>query len=67
MAEQGFRISMGREPSARGEDDVSAIFHGNHFVLVDATGHIRGYYLGDDADAVERLVRDARRLAREGA
>ena len=32
-------------------------------VLVDGRGRIRGYYDSNDADALERLVSDARRLA----
>jgi protein SCO1 len=58
-----FRISMGRENLD--ESDVLAIFHGNHFVLVDGTGEIRGYYESADDEAVERLLRDADRLTRE--
>jgi protein SCO1/2 len=58
-----FKISMGRE--SMDEADVLGIFHGNHFVLVDGTGEIRGYYESADDDAFERLLRDAERLARE--
>ncbi len=58
-----FKISMGRE--SMDEADVLGIFHGNHFVLVDGTGEIRGYYESADDEAFERLLRDAARLARE--
>jgi protein SCO1/2 len=58
-----FKISMGRENLD--ESDVMAIFHGNHFVLVDGTGEIRGYYESADDAAVEQLLRDADRLAGE--
>lgn len=58
----GFKISMGSE--SPDEQDVLAIFHGTHFVLVDAQGQVRGYYDSDDAEATARLVRDAERLAR---
>lgn len=58
-----FKISMGRE--SMDEADVLGIFHGNHFVLVDGTGEIRGYYESADDDAFERLLHDADRLARE--
>jgi cytochrome oxidase Cu insertion factor (SCO1/SenC/PrrC family) len=40
-----------------------SITHGVHVVLVDGAGRIRGYYDSTDADARERLVADARRLA----
>jgi protein SCO1/2 len=58
-----FKISMGRENLD--EADVLGIFHGNHFVLVDAQGQIRGYYDSADEEAFERLLRDADRLTRE--
>jgi protein SCO1 len=59
----GFKISMGRETPD--ESDVMGIFHGTHFVLVDAGGHIRGYYDSNDAEATERLVQDAARLVQD--
>jgi protein SCO1/2 len=58
-----FKISMGRENLD--EADVLGIFHGNHFVLVDAQGQIRGYYDSADEEAFERLLTDADRLTRE--
>jgi protein SCO1 len=61
---QGFKVSMGREPGAA-EDDLLSIFHGTHFVLVDGTGEIRGYYDSADPEATQRLKDDASRLARE--
>lgn len=60
---EGFRILMGRDADA-GEDDFLSIFHGEHFVLVDAQGRIRGYYtLMADESALELLLRDASALA----
>lgn len=60
--EEGFKIGMkgADEPDA----DPFDIVHGEHFVLVDASGTIRGYY-SNDPDSMDRLVRDARRLLRE--
>ena len=55
---RGFRIAFSRD-----SDDVASITHGMHVVLVDAHGRIRGYYDSSDAEAMERLVVDARRLA----
>jgi protein SCO1 len=57
---QGFKISMGRENLD--EADVMGIFHGNHFVLVDATGEIRGYYDSSDDEAFARMLKDLDRL-----
>lgn len=61
--EEGFRIGV------TGADDPEAspfdIVHGEHFVLVDGGGTIRGYYPNAE-ESLKRLVRDARRLAKEG-
>ncbi len=57
----GFKISMGRE--SMDEADVMGIFHGNHFVLVDGNGQIRGYYDSADDEAFARLLRDVDQLA----
>ncbi|HWV39531.1 MAG TPA: SCO family protein [Vulgatibacter sp.] len=60
--ERGFKIGM------QGADDPDAtafdIVHGEHFVLVDAAGSIRGYYR-PDPESLERLAADAERLAAE--
>jgi protein SCO1/2 len=60
----GFKVAMGRH----NEDaqDILGIFHGTHFVLVDASGEIRGYYNSDDDEALERLLRDTGRLVEGG-
>ena len=55
---RGFKIAFARE-----SEDIASITHGVHVVLVDGRGRIRGYYDSNDADALERLVTDARRLA----
>jgi protein SCO1 len=60
----GFKVAMGR--ASDDESDVAGIFHGSHFVLVDRTGEVRGYYNSEHPDAVERLLRDARRLVDGG-
>jgi protein SCO1/2 len=59
----GFKIAMGRESDD--ENDIPGIFHGSHFVLVDGTGEIRGYYNSEDDDTVERLSRDAKLLVHQ--
>jgi len=56
---EGFKISVVHEGPA---DDVLNLIHGVHLVLVDGRGRIRGYYDSTDADALERLVREARHL-----
>ena len=59
----GFKQLMAR--NEQDPDDIVSIMHGEHFVLVDARGHIRGFYRSSELDAVERVVADAKRLARE--
>lgn len=49
----GFKVHMG-EASARPENPTLIdIMHGEHFVLVDQTGTIRGYYRSDAAGLSE--------------
>jgi protein SCO1/2 len=55
---RGFKIAFSRE-----SEDIATLTHGVHVVLVDGRGRIRGYYDSNDADALERLQEDARRLA----
>lgn len=61
---QGFKTPMG-EPVDREGGDGYDILHARHFLLVDRERQIRGYYRTDE-EGLERLERDARRLAREG-
>lgn len=42
-----------------------SLAHSPRFVLVDANGHIRGYYDTTEADAVPRIIADLRSLAQE--
>jgi protein SCO1 len=60
----GFKMAMGRNDED--VDDIPSIFHGSHFVLVDRTGEIRGYYNSEHDDAVARLLEDTERLVRSG-
>jgi protein SCO1 len=39
--------------------------HSTRFALVDGKSRIRGYYLSSEADAIPRLIADARRLSEE--
>ena len=63
VVSEGFALAMdviGEQPMG-GPD----IVHSEHFVLVDRKGQIRGYYNSTDANRVERMLRDMRRLLRE--
>ncbi|MFB1483361.1 SCO family protein [Corallococcus sp. RDP092CA] len=60
---EGFRVMMGRDADA-GEDDFFSVFHGEHFVLVDARGQLRGYYRVTEGEGgLEALLRDVELLA----
>ena len=54
---KGFKIAMGRETVGEGKSAVIQIFHGEHFVLVDGAGRIRGYY-ESAGEGMEKLLRD---------
>jgi len=54
---RGFKIAMGKED----QGGILTIFHGEHFVLVDGQGRIRGYYVSDD-EGLAKLVSDVASL-----
>ena len=56
----GFKTEYKKPESSLG---IAEIMHGNWFILVDATGQIRGYYLADMPAEIERLTVDAQALA----
>ena len=41
------------------------MIHSPHFILVDGTGAIRGYYIGTDTEDVAQLARDIAVLVAE--
>lgn len=57
VAQQGFKVAIG-EKEAR--DNGYDILHATHFVLVDPTATIRGYYRNDD-EGMASLERDLRK------
>ena len=48
------------------EADSNAVTHSTKFVLIDKKALIRGYYDSSDDTTGERLLEDARTLAKEG-
>jgi cytochrome oxidase Cu insertion factor (SCO1/SenC/PrrC family) len=54
----GFKLAL--DPSAGTE--AEPITHSSRFALVDKEGKIRGYYGTEEADALDRLVADAKTL-----
>jgi protein SCO1/2 len=61
LAGDGFKLAVVDGHS----DDPEPILHSSSFVLVDGKRRIRGYYDGLEPAGVEKLVADARRLARD--
>lgn len=68
---RGFKIAMGKVPAPADEQaprpgEAFEILHGEHMVLVDGRGRIRGYFTADDAglaalmDGLRRLSNDPR-------
>lgn len=55
----GFKVALEKLPKGANDSDVT---HGDWFVLVDASGNLRGYYATDDPGGVDRLERDVLRL-----
>jgi protein SCO1/2 len=62
----GFKLAAEELPAGEAGPD-GPFLHSSKFVLVDARAVIRGYYDSSDAAAMERLARDARRLAEEAS
>jgi protein SCO1/2 len=61
---EGFQLAMGAPPEGRPQG--YNILHGEHILLVDGHGRIRGYYRSDD-DGLEAVVRDAEAVAHDPA
>ena len=58
---KGFKQAIETRPGEAGKP--ANILHGSHFVLVDATAQVRGYYRSDERGLLE-LARDAHILVR---
>jgi protein SCO1 len=56
----GFKIAFGKVDNGAGAFEM---MHGNYFVVVDGTMHIRGYYSTDRPEEMSHLVHDVVRLA----
>jgi protein SCO1 len=61
LSRDGFKLAV----EDGHEEDPEPILHSSRFVLVDRKREIRGYYDGLEAASFDRLVADARRLARD--
>jgi protein SCO1/2 len=62
---QGFKIFIGDPEPNENDPTLVEIAHGEHFVLVDRAGQLRGYYRSD-REGLDRLERHVRELAAAG-
>lgn len=62
-----FAQARGMLLSALPADETNPIIHDERFLLIDASGQIRGAYHSSNADEMEQLEVDAKRLARESS
>jgi protein SCO1/2 len=60
LVRNGFQLSLAQQPDAI--DPGELITHSDRFVLVDASGRIRGYYRGTEEEGLANLTRDAQAL-----
>jgi protein SCO1/2 len=61
LAKEGFMLAA----AASGGNPDEDIIHSNRFVLVDAGGRIRKYYLGTEPDAAQQIIADLKQLLAE--
>lgn len=62
----GFKIHVGKPQENAADPTLIDIMHGEHFVLVDGAGAIRGYYRAEEAELGE-LIEDLGELTAERA
>jgi protein SCO1/2 len=58
---QGFKIHVGKPKPQAADPSLIDIMHGEHFVLIDREGKIRGYYRSEQAE-LQELQSDLRAL-----
>lgn len=61
IAKNSYYISAMEDEGAPG-----GYLHNGKFILVDKQGRIRGYYTGTEAESVDQLIQDIKRLKEEG-
>ncbi len=66
LARDGFKLAVDPSPSTAAQATHGPLLHSTRFVLVDASGRIRGYYDAFAAGDLDRLARDLASLSRPG-
>lgn len=59
-----YDVAAGMKLAAIGATENDPIIHSEKFLLVDATGNVRGVYSSSDEQSMSKLVADATRLAK---
>ncbi len=62
LAQEGFMLAA----AASGGNPDEDIIHSNRFVLIDAQGRIRKYYLGTEPGIAQQILQDVKSLLAEG-
>lgn len=62
ISEKSFYVGIDKN-----KDEPGGYMHSEKMILVDATGHLRGYYSGTDANGVKSLITDLGHLMKENA
>jgi protein SCO1 len=62
---EGLKLSVLDKPAAEQDSANDLFIHSEKFVLLDKAGRIRGWYDGQNADAVAAVIAAAQTLARE--
>ncbi len=62
LVKDGFKLAVAERSPEDDTDGEGIITHSDRFVLVDGTGHLRGYYHGTDPADVDRLLGDIEAL-----
>lgn len=65
LSQDSFRLSVEETPPDKRGAEIEDVLHSSKFVLLDRQSRIRGYYDGDDKDALELLVADVKELLKE--
>jgi protein SCO1/2 len=65
LIKDGFKLAVAERSPEENTDGAGLITHSDRFVLIDAAGHMRGYYHGTDPEDVDRLLADIQTLHAE--
>lgn len=62
---EGMKLAVLDKPPGQQTSPTDLFIHSDKFVLIDRTGHLRGWFDGENPDSVGQVVSAAKILARE--